>query len=148
MSPDGEAIVTGAGDETLRFWNVFSKARSQKVCLVNSSLGKISSNASHFEDDVYACGDKKYMLCISTYVLGEQISPEPVHQHPMMDPQVLNSFNAQVIQFLLVAKYMVAPVMLLPCCTEMQFLRLIVSMRGYSNSTVYLVYLYTNVILE
>jgi hypothetical protein len=23
--------VTGAGDETLRFWNVFSKARSQKV---------------------------------------------------------------------------------------------------------------------
>ncbi len=31
MSPDGEAIVTGAGDETLRFWNVFSKTRSQKV---------------------------------------------------------------------------------------------------------------------
>lgn len=30
MSPDGEAIVTGAGDETLRFWNVFSKARSHK----------------------------------------------------------------------------------------------------------------------
>jgi len=40
MSPDGEAIVTGAGDETLRFWNVFSKARSQKVCLLNSSLEK------------------------------------------------------------------------------------------------------------
>lgn len=34
MSPDGEAIVTGAGDETLRFWNVFSKARSQKVILM------------------------------------------------------------------------------------------------------------------
>jgi WD40 repeat protein len=31
VSPDGEAIVTGAGDETLRFWNVFSKGRSQKV---------------------------------------------------------------------------------------------------------------------
>lgn len=30
LSPDGEAIVTGAGDETLRFWNVFSKARCQK----------------------------------------------------------------------------------------------------------------------
>lgn len=30
MSPDGEAIVTGAGDETLRFWNVFSKVRSQR----------------------------------------------------------------------------------------------------------------------
>jgi cell division cycle 20-like protein 1 (cofactor of APC complex) len=23
MSPDGQNIVTGAGDETLRFWNVF-----------------------------------------------------------------------------------------------------------------------------
>lgn len=23
MSPDGQSIVTGAGDETLRFWNVF-----------------------------------------------------------------------------------------------------------------------------
>lgn len=23
MSPDGRTIVTGAGDETLRFWNVF-----------------------------------------------------------------------------------------------------------------------------
>ncbi|KAM9385624.1 fizzy-related protein homolog isoform 1-T2 [Pholidichthys leucotaenia] len=30
MSPDGEAIVTGAGDETLRFWNVFTKTRSTK----------------------------------------------------------------------------------------------------------------------
>nr|CAB3247799.1 fizzy-related protein homolog [Phallusia mammillata] len=29
-SPDGEAIVTGAGDETLRFWNVFSKTPSNK----------------------------------------------------------------------------------------------------------------------
>lgn len=29
-SPDGECIVTGAGDETLRFWNVFSKARSTR----------------------------------------------------------------------------------------------------------------------
>jgi cell division cycle 20-like protein 1 (cofactor of APC complex) len=30
MSPDGQTIVTGAGDETLRFWNVFSKSRSPK----------------------------------------------------------------------------------------------------------------------
>ncbi|XP_050663853.1 fizzy-related protein homolog [Leptidea sinapis] len=30
LSPDGEAIVTGAGDETLRFWNVFSKTPSHK----------------------------------------------------------------------------------------------------------------------
>uniref|UniRef100_M4AXL3 Fizzy-related protein homolog n=1 Tax=Xiphophorus maculatus TaxID=8083 RepID=M4AXL3_XIPMA len=30
VSPDGEAIVTGAGDETLRFWNLFSKTRCTK----------------------------------------------------------------------------------------------------------------------
>lgn len=30
MSPDGQTIVTGAGDETLRFWNVFYKSRSHK----------------------------------------------------------------------------------------------------------------------
>lgn len=29
MSPDGQTIVTGAGDETLRFWNVFPSARTQ-----------------------------------------------------------------------------------------------------------------------
>lgn len=29
MSPDGQSVVTGAGDETLRFWNVFpSKQKS------------------------------------------------------------------------------------------------------------------------
>jgi hypothetical protein len=61
------------------------------------------------------------MLCISTYVLGEQVSPESVHQHPMMSPQASNSFNAQVIQFLLVAKYMVVAVTLLPCCTDTPF---------------------------
>ncbi|XP_044541199.1 fizzy-related protein homolog [Gracilinanus agilis] len=30
VSPDGQTIVTGAGDKSLRFWNVFRKARSQK----------------------------------------------------------------------------------------------------------------------
>jgi cell division cycle 20-like protein 1 (cofactor of APC complex) len=29
MSPDGQTIVTGAGDETLRFWNVFSKNKER-----------------------------------------------------------------------------------------------------------------------
>ncbi|XP_061358155.1 B-type cell cycle switch protein ccs52B-like [Gastrolobium bilobum] len=28
MSPDGQTIVTGAGDETLRFWNVFPSMKS------------------------------------------------------------------------------------------------------------------------
>jgi cell division cycle 20-like protein 1 (cofactor of APC complex) len=48
MSPDGEAIVTGAGDETLRFWNVFSKARSHKVSAQFIHWEKIFSNGSHF----------------------------------------------------------------------------------------------------
>ena len=30
MSPNGESIVTGAGDETLRFWSVFSKSKNAK----------------------------------------------------------------------------------------------------------------------
>ncbi|XP_003388418.1 PREDICTED: fizzy-related protein homolog [Amphimedon queenslandica] len=30
MSPDGQTIVTGAGDETLRFWNAFTKSKSLK----------------------------------------------------------------------------------------------------------------------
>ena len=34
MSPDGQTVVTGAGDETLRFWNVFYKSRSHKVCYI------------------------------------------------------------------------------------------------------------------
>ncbi|XP_048006051.1 fizzy-related protein homolog isoform X1 [Leguminivora glycinivorella] len=42
LSPDGEAIVTGAGDETLRFWNVFSKSPShrerQSVLNLHTSL--------------------------------------------------------------------------------------------------------------
>ncbi|XP_074331391.1 B-type cell cycle switch protein ccs52A-like [Apium graveolens] len=31
ISPDGKTIVTGAGDETLRFWNVFPPPRSQNT---------------------------------------------------------------------------------------------------------------------
>jgi cell division cycle 20-like protein 1 (cofactor of APC complex) len=29
MSPDGQTIVTGAGDETLRFWNAFQKGKGK-----------------------------------------------------------------------------------------------------------------------
>ncbi|WRT70015.1 uncharacterized protein IL334_007008 [Kwoniella shivajii] len=29
LSPDGQTIVTGAGDETLRFWNAFQKAKGE-----------------------------------------------------------------------------------------------------------------------
>ena len=30
MSPDGQTIVTGAGDETLRFWNAFPRAQERQ----------------------------------------------------------------------------------------------------------------------
>lgn len=30
MSPDGETIVTGAGDETLRFWSAFPKREDRE----------------------------------------------------------------------------------------------------------------------
>jgi cell division cycle 20-like protein 1 (cofactor of APC complex) len=30
MSPDGRVVVTGAGDETLRFWNVFARKPGQR----------------------------------------------------------------------------------------------------------------------
>lgn len=30
MSPDGQVIVTGAGDETLRFWDAFKKRKTEK----------------------------------------------------------------------------------------------------------------------
>ena len=29
MNPDGTTIVTGAGDETLRFWNIFPKKEKE-----------------------------------------------------------------------------------------------------------------------
>lgn len=42
ISPDGQTIVTGAGDETLRFWNVFPSPKSQNsdTDIVASSLGR------------------------------------------------------------------------------------------------------------
>jgi len=38
MSPDGSSIVTGAGDETLRFWNVFPGPRSKTGSRMGPSL--------------------------------------------------------------------------------------------------------------
>ncbi|GAX72574.1 hypothetical protein CEUSTIGMA_g30.t1 [Chlamydomonas eustigma] len=40
-SPDGQTIVTGAGDETLRFWNIFPDARSQ-AGLATEGSGAVS----------------------------------------------------------------------------------------------------------
>ncbi|XP_074592696.1 B-type cell cycle switch protein ccs52A-like [Curcuma longa] len=44
ISPDGQTIVTGAGDETLRFWNVFPSPKSQNT---GSDIGARSFGRSH-----------------------------------------------------------------------------------------------------
>jgi len=43
MSPDGQTLVTGAGDETLRFWKVFPKKKeAQKTqSVIEPCLGNI-----------------------------------------------------------------------------------------------------------
>ena len=38
VSPDGKTIVTGAGDETLRFWNVFPDVEVNDEQTTNSKL--------------------------------------------------------------------------------------------------------------
>ncbi|EAR90087.1 anaphase-promoting complex protein (macronuclear) [Tetrahymena thermophila SB210] len=38
MSPDGQTIVTGAGDETLRFWNVFPSNKEKQIDDSTSTL--------------------------------------------------------------------------------------------------------------
>ena len=38
MSPDGQTIVTGAGDETLRFWNVFPSPKHKAGSRLGPSL--------------------------------------------------------------------------------------------------------------
>ncbi|XP_010538779.1 PREDICTED: protein FIZZY-RELATED 2-like [Tarenaya hassleriana] len=43
VSPDGQTIVTGAGDETLRFWNVFPSPKSQNT---ESEIGASSFGRS------------------------------------------------------------------------------------------------------
>ena len=38
LSPDGQTIVTGAGDETLRFWNVFPGPKNKSGSRLGTSL--------------------------------------------------------------------------------------------------------------
>ncbi|KAL4194557.1 hypothetical protein AMTRI_Chr05g69240 [Amborella trichopoda] len=44
ISPDGQTIVTGAGDETLRFWNVFPSPKSQNT---SREIGARSLGRTH-----------------------------------------------------------------------------------------------------
>ena len=43
LSPDGQTIVTGAGDETLRFWNVFPPSEAKSNTLFGSSTSSFPS---------------------------------------------------------------------------------------------------------
>ncbi|KAJ5124797.1 uncharacterized protein N7515_008622 [Penicillium bovifimosum] len=43
MSPDGETIVTGAGDETLRFWNIYDKRAQRDTRRQNSKMMEFST---------------------------------------------------------------------------------------------------------
>lgn len=79
MSPDGEAIVTGAGDETLRFWNVFSKMRSTKVLFPHISHLYLCQQADTIPLSVRNC------LCLPPpCLLGICVSAEPLHQDPVV----------------------------------------------------------------
>jgi cell division cycle 20-like protein 1 (cofactor of APC complex) len=37
-SPQGESIITGAGDETLRFWNVFDSSQYKRHDTINMQM--------------------------------------------------------------------------------------------------------------
>lgn len=43
LSPDSQTIVTGAGDETLRFWNIFPGPKTKGDTADSSSLLDVSS---------------------------------------------------------------------------------------------------------
>lgn len=43
LSPDSQTIVTGAGDETLRFWNIFPGPKTKGDSADSSSLLDVSS---------------------------------------------------------------------------------------------------------
>lgn len=75
MSPDGEAIVTGAGDETLRFWNVFSKMRSTKVPFLLTFLPCIIISLFFFLSLL-----TEAFPYPSSSLLGICVSAEPLHQ--------------------------------------------------------------------
>ena len=45
MSPDSETIVTGAGDETLRFWKVFPKNKNARSFPQNDMCENFESDS-------------------------------------------------------------------------------------------------------
>ncbi len=60
MNPSGETIVTGAGDETLRFWNIFPSLKPTN----NMSGNMFSSMVLR-----WAGGNLNWLLIILLYIL-------------------------------------------------------------------------------
>lgn len=100
MSPDGEAIVTGAGDETLRFWNVFSKMRSTKVryFLVSWSFPfwNVTGSDTH-----------------PPFVSGVCVGAEPVHQDPVISTPLYGEVTEPRREFSLHGMF-IAPFLAIP----------------------------------
>lgn len=94
MSPDGEAIVTGAGDETLRFWNVFSKMRSTKVLFLFLFFGEWWGGVIKY--CIVLLSIMVFIICKQSYsqlplkptcvlpLSGVCVSPQPFHQDPVV----------------------------------------------------------------
>ena len=46
MSPDAETIVTGAGDETLRFWKVFPRNNKKYSIMGLNNLSNVKESTN------------------------------------------------------------------------------------------------------
>jgi len=44
MSPCGSSIVTGAGDETLRFWNIFPSLKRESGVILDGLKSSLNPN--------------------------------------------------------------------------------------------------------
>ena len=69
MSPCGKTVVTGAGDETLRFWNIFpsikNKNEGKESSLFPSSIDLRWNHFFLFNDNYYYF--KSYIFLINNY---------------------------------------------------------------------------------
>ena len=61
ISPDSETIVTGAGDETLRFWKVFPN-NSNENDLKGKSLLLPSNNSLRWINNINVICDKFFFI--------------------------------------------------------------------------------------
>lgn len=100
MSPDGESIVTGAGDETLRFWRVFSKQQARRV---SNSMSIILSDSCgvlwairEFSDGYVILHFPSNALDFGLFIaLGGSIGSELIYEHTMKTRKLFALFAAR-----------------------------------------------------